>query len=235
MDKIDLVYTWVDDTDTEWQKKKSNFLKEYNIESESNSNCRFKNNDELKYSLRSVEKYAPWINHIYIVTDNQVPEWLNTDNPKVTIIDHKDIMPEDALPTFNSIAIENCICNIPNLSEYFLYANDDMFICDNISPGFFYDKNKFPVFRFNRAPKEEQNTQYEELLIHARKMIQDKYNKYYNYRPHHCIDAYRKSDFKKFQEIYKDEVRQCVYSRFRQNDNFERFAYILYCCAIKNP
>lgn len=57
---------------------------------------------ELKYSLRSVSQYLPWINKIYIVIDNQVPSWLNTEHPKIKIIDHKDILPADALPTFNS-------------------------------------------------------------------------------------------------------------------------------------
>ncbi len=73
---IDLVYLWVDENDKNWREKKSKYTtKSYNKDAV--DDCRFVNNDELKYSLRSIEKYAPWINRIFIVTDNQTPEWLN--------------------------------------------------------------------------------------------------------------------------------------------------------------
>ena len=42
------------------------------------SNNRYADFDQIKYSLRSIEMYAPWANHIYIVTNGQVPDWLNT-------------------------------------------------------------------------------------------------------------------------------------------------------------
>ena len=118
--KIDMVYTWVDNKAPEWLEKKLAYSGEC-IDNNVNGNCRYIDNDELKYSLRSLEKYANWINKIYIITDNQVPEWLNTDNKKVKIIDHGEIIPKECLPVFNSNAIEHCIVNIPNLSEYYLY------------------------------------------------------------------------------------------------------------------
>ena len=81
--KIDLVYLWVDGADENWVKKKASALAKLNtfpLSKDAIDDCRFIQCDELKYSLRSVERYAPWINHIYIVTDNQVPKWLNTKN-----------------------------------------------------------------------------------------------------------------------------------------------------------
>lgn len=84
--------------------------------------------------------YAPWINKIFIVTDNQIPDWLDTNHPKIRIIDHKEIMPEECLPCFNSNAIETCIDNITELSEYFLYANDDMFFSSPVKPDDFLIK-----------------------------------------------------------------------------------------------
>src|SRR5574344_661291 len=133
--EIDLVYLWVNGDDETWAKKKAHALAKRTGETlskDSVDKCRFQDNDELKYSLRSVEKYAPWINKIYIVTDNQIPEWLNTDNKKIKIVDHKEILPEDALPTFNSSAIETRITKIPNLSEHFLFANDDMMFFNEV-------------------------------------------------------------------------------------------------------
>ena len=62
---IDLVYLWCDDTDEVWRaKKQQHLLVENKLDSQSTNDCRFANNDELKYSLRSVAQYAPWINHI---------------------------------------------------------------------------------------------------------------------------------------------------------------------------
>ncbi len=118
--KIDLVYLWCDGSDPKWLKKKEYWQQKYGlVNAEAAYSCRFIQHDELKFSLRSVEMYMPWINHIFIVSDEQVPEWLDTDNPKISIVDHRDIIPEDALPTFNSNAIEACLCNIPGLSEHF--------------------------------------------------------------------------------------------------------------------
>lgn len=236
--KVDLVYTWVDGNDEEWKKKKTELEKKLNkitkIEHDANSKCRFKNNDELKYSLRSVEKYIPWINHIFIVTDNQKPDWLNTNHPKLTIIDHKEIIPSDCLPTFNSLAIENCICNIPKLSEYFLYANDDSFFNKNCNKDFFFEKNNYPICRFHHARKNPEKTQYNKLIQNTYKMFEEKFNKKFNYYPHHCIDAYRKSDFMEFQKIFKKEVDYVIHSQFRNSKNFERIAYLFYACAIKH-
>ncbi|XP_060599463.1 N-acetylglucosamine-1-phosphotransferase subunits alpha/beta-like [Ruditapes philippinarum] len=42
----------------------------------------------LRYALRSVEKYADWINHVFLVTNGQVPNWLNTGYHKVSIVKH---------------------------------------------------------------------------------------------------------------------------------------------------
>jgi len=40
---------------------------------------RYRDSDELRYSIRSLVKNAPWIRRIYIVTDNQIPNWLNLE------------------------------------------------------------------------------------------------------------------------------------------------------------
>ena len=123
---VDLVYMWVDGNDPEWRAKRNRYMGGDNKgTSEGVADARWRDNEELRYSLRSVEMYASWINHIYIVTDGQCPAWLNTSNPKITIVDHKEILPEEALPIFSSSAIESCIYRIPGLSEHFILGNDD--------------------------------------------------------------------------------------------------------------
>ena len=83
---------WVDGNDPQWRARRNSYLNKTESEtSANNSEARWIENDELKYSLRSVELFAPWINRIYIVTDNQSPKWLNRDNPKIHIIDHNGL------------------------------------------------------------------------------------------------------------------------------------------------
>ena len=189
------------------------------------------NFDELKYSLRSVEKFAPWINHIYIITDNQVPAWLNTDNPKITIIDHTEIMPKDALPVFNSLSIECSLDKIKNLSEYFLYANDDMFFADYAEPEFFYNKDGYPIIRLKKYKK--LRPLYGKLIKNAQNVIKENYNKFYNYIPHHSIDAYRKSTFSQCSSDLANVIKQMTYSRFRNENNCERVVFLYYALATK--
>ena len=125
--EIDLVYLWVDGSDPAWLTKKQQVTGIVSDQSETNNKGRYINNDELRYSLRSVERYVPWIRKIFIVTDNQFPEWLNKDHPKIRVVDHREIMPEEALPCFNSSVIEYFLYRIPGLADRFLFANDDMF------------------------------------------------------------------------------------------------------------
>lgn len=103
--------------------------------SEDISASRFEDNDELRYSLRSVEKHAPWVRHIFIVTNGQIPSWLNLDNDKVTVVSHFDIFVNKShLPTFSSPAIESHLHRIPGLSDWFIYMNDDVLFGRDVWP-----------------------------------------------------------------------------------------------------
>ncbi|XP_033888880.3 N-acetylglucosamine-1-phosphotransferase subunits alpha/beta isoform X2 [Acipenser ruthenus] len=107
------------------------------------SASRFEDNEELRYSLRSVERHAPWVRHIFIVTNGQIPSWLNLDNPRVTVVAHKDIFHNEShLPTFSSPAIESHIHRIPGLSQKFIYLNDDVMFGKEVWPDDFYSHSK---------------------------------------------------------------------------------------------
>ncbi|KAK8386699.1 hypothetical protein O3P69_017869 [Scylla paramamosain] len=100
---------------------------------------RFEDNEELRYSLRSLEQYAPWVRRIFLVTNGQIPHWLNLDHPRLTIVTHQDIFPNAShLPTFSSPAIESHIHRIPGLSEHFLYLNDDVMLMQEVWPEDFF-------------------------------------------------------------------------------------------------
>lgn len=155
---IDIVVPWVNSQDKKWLIKKNKFI---NIHSDeqietASSNERFRDYGTLKYLFRSIEKNAPWVHKIYLVTDNQVPEWLNINNKKVKIIDHKDIIDARYLPVFNSSVIEMNVYKIPNLSENFIYFNDDMILNRSLKPTDFFINGKPRDYRIYTSivPKE---------------------------------------------------------------------------------
>ncbi|XP_053110179.1 N-acetylglucosamine-1-phosphotransferase subunits alpha/beta isoform X2 [Hemicordylus capensis] len=107
------------------------------------SASRFEDNEELRYSLRSIERHAPWVRHIFIVTNGQIPSWLNLDNPRITIVTHQDIFQNlSHLPTFSSPAIESHIHRIAGLSQKFIYLNDDVMFGKDVWPDDFYSHSK---------------------------------------------------------------------------------------------
>ena len=134
---IDFVVTWVNDRDPEWQEKRRKYaglsLEEGNIE------ARFRDWDIFRFWFRAVEKYAPWVNKVFLVTCGHVPEWINRTSEKLVIVAHDDYMDAAYLPTFNSIAIELCLCNIQGLEEHFIYFNDDMFLTKPVTPEDFFE------------------------------------------------------------------------------------------------
>jgi hypothetical protein len=103
------------------------------------SNNRFRDNQELRYRLRSLFRFAGWVRHVYIVTNGQVPNWLNLNHPRLSVIPHSDIFPNNShLPTFSSPAIESHLHRIPGLAPRFIYFNDDVMLGNNIWPDDFY-------------------------------------------------------------------------------------------------
>lgn len=137
---IDAVYTWVDDSDPAWRTRRARARasEESELHPTAVSASRFENHDELRYSLRSLQAYAPWIRHIYLVTDSQIPAWLRDEHPGLTVVDHRDILPAEALPTFNSHCIETALHHIDGLAEHFLYFNDDVFLGEPVTPDHFF-------------------------------------------------------------------------------------------------
>jgi glycosyltransferase involved in cell wall biosynthesis len=133
---IDVVYTWVDGDDPEWSAARA-AREGADARKEAAGQARFRNRDELRYSLRSLHLFAPWVRQIHLVTAGQRPSWL-ADDPRISLVDHRDILPSDALPTFNSQAIETSLHRIPGLAEHFVYVNDDVFLGRPTRPELFF-------------------------------------------------------------------------------------------------
>ena len=190
-------------------------------------------------------QYAPWIHKIYIVTDNQVPSWLDTSNPKVRIVDHKEIMPEICLPCFNSAVIEHFLYNIPGLSEHFLYANDDMFVNRPVKPDDFFAQDGLTIVRFNRRPlrkftlwfKEKVQgralSNYVQTIRRSAEMVEKKYGIYYGGKTHHNIDAYLKSDYQHAAQVFDSEIKATFANHVRSASDVQRNIYSYVALAEK--
>ena len=135
MEPIDFVVLWVDGNDPEWKEKRSMYTEGEKSDAGEN---RYRDWDNLVYWFRAVAAYAPWVNRIHLVTDGQVPHWLNITHPKIHLVNHADYIPESALPIFNSSGIEIAIHRIPGLSDRFVYFNDDMFLNKPVSQNLFF-------------------------------------------------------------------------------------------------
>ncbi|KAL6078212.1 N-acetylglucosamine-1-phosphate transferase subunits alpha and beta [Balamuthia mandrillaris] len=110
---------------------------------DSDSLSRFIDNEDLRYSLRSLEFNAPWVRNIYVVTNGQIPYWLDLSHPRIRLITHDMIfLNKSHLPTFSSPAIEAHLHRIPGLSNKFLYLNDDTLFSSPIWPDDFYTQGK---------------------------------------------------------------------------------------------
>jgi hypothetical protein len=129
---VDIVYLWVNGNDPVWRAKRQAAAAKLgkaqclSMAAFGNVEGRFRDNDELRYSLRALELFFPTHGHIYVVTDGQIPSWLKPSG-RLTIVDHKELIPTACLPTFDSGNIESYIHRIPNLSERYFYLNDDIF------------------------------------------------------------------------------------------------------------
>lgn len=139
---IDVVYTWVDGADAAWQARKTAALGSggptSGIEEDTADLARFESHDELKYSLRALEQYAPWVRHVHLVTEGHRPSWLVHEHDKLTVVPHDAIIPPAYLPTFNSHVIEAHLHRIEGLAEHYIYLNDDVLFSRPLTPADFF-------------------------------------------------------------------------------------------------
>lgn len=138
--QIDFVVTWVDSSDPEWQKS----LALYNTNLDRHKEIvRFHSTNLFAYWFRSVERYAPWVHKVFLVTNGKFPDWINKAHPKLVLVKHADFIPAKYLPTFNYRTIELHLHKIKGLSEHFVYFNDDMFLNAPVKSDYYF-RNGLP-------------------------------------------------------------------------------------------
>jgi len=136
---IDFVILWVDGKDLKWQEDCEKYT---NLESD-RKKTHFRDWDNLQYIFRAFEKFTPWVRKIHFVTWGHLPEWLDTKHPKLNIIKHTDYIDTKNLPVFNANPLEINLHRIPDLSEKFIFFNDDFFLTSPVGPERFF-RNELP-------------------------------------------------------------------------------------------
>ena len=246
---IDFVVTWVNMDDPEWQNEFSKYSGNKDNTKNGVSKARFRDYGFLKYWFRGVEKFAPWVRKIHFVTSGQKPDWLDENNPKIRLVSHKDFIPTEFLPTYNSVVIERYMYRIPGLAEHFVYFNDDFFIINHIEKERFF-KNGLPcdiaVFTYNPSwsqwyvriknnirlinrhfDKNEVMKRWHDKWFHNSYGTKARwnyllrfYNKFITLRVPHNAQPYLKSTFEEVWANEGDELTRTSVNRFRALDDY---------------
>lgn len=261
-DQIDAVITWVNGNDPDHEQKRLKALQGATACSSGKiptgrHKTRFIDNGELRFCIRSIRKFAPWIKNIYLVTDNQTPDFL-TDEVKskynITVVDHRDIFRsyEDVLPTFNSRTIETAIWRIPGLAEKFIYFNDDFFLTAPLKKEHFFNNGKVVIrgkwrrienygkwrMKYSRIYSKMVKkllgvTHSMHLLYQIRSAKLVGFKKQYFYVPH-IPHPVQKSTLVNFFKKNPEPFEKNIQYKFRNTDQFSAFYLAYHLEIIKN-
>lgn len=218
---VDAVYTWVDGEDPEHAAKRARHRGEAGAVHALAANAsRFTSRDELRYSLRSLEAYAPFVRHVYLVTDNQVPAWLNTRAEGITVVDHRDILPASALPTFNSHAIGSRLHHIPGLAEHYLYLNDDVFFTRPARTEQFFHANgiaqlPFSPFQFGTGEPVTGEPAPNSAGKNVRALLERDFGRAIVHKFKHAPHPQIRQVALELEERYREDLERTAHSRFR--------------------
>ncbi|TFC07748.1 stealth family protein [Cryobacterium mannosilyticum] len=217
---IDLVFSWVDGSSSDFQRERAKRMQAYVVGEGDDSDARFRQIDELKYALRSVYMFAPWVRRIFIATDSPAPEWL-AEHPRVTIMRSEDFFPDtSALPTHNSHAVESQLHHIPGLAEHFLYSNDDMFFGRPVGPELFFSPGGITKFveastRIGLGDNDPSRSGFENAARVNRALLRERFGKVTTRHLEHTAAPLRKSVLRELEAEFPEDFARTAASRFR--------------------
>nr|WP_193393500.1 stealth family protein [Arthrobacter alpinus] len=221
---IDLVFSWVDGSSPEYVAARRTQMKGVVVGEGDDHEARFRQIDELKYALRSVYTFAPWIRRIFIATDSPTPYWLAA-HPSVTVVRSEEFFADSSvLPTHNSQAVECQLHHIEGLSEHFLYSNDDMFFGRPVSPEMFFTPGGITKFieaetRIGLGDNDSQRSGFENAARVNRKLLWDRFGRITTRHLEHAATPLRRSVMTEMEHEFPEEFRATAASRFRAAEN----------------
>ena len=217
---IDIVFSWVDGASIEWQRARARRMESYVVGEGDHNEARYRQIDELKFALRSVHLFAPWIRNIFIVTDSPAPTWL-ADHPRVRVMRSEDFFVDTTvLPTHNSHAVESQLHHIPGLSEYFLYSNDDMFFGRPVTPDMFFSPGGLTKFieattRIGLGDSNLDRSGFENAARVNRRLLHDRFGRVITRHLEHAATPLRKSVLLELEHEFAEDFARTAASAFR--------------------
>ncbi len=221
---IDLVFSWVDAGTAEFQRARARRMASYVVGEGDDTDARYRQLDELKYALRSVHLFAPWIRHIFIVTDSDRPAWLD-EHPRVTVVRSAEFFADTSvLPTHNSMAIESQLHHIDGLSEHFLYSNDDMFFGRAVEPDMFFTSGGLTRFiegpnRIGPGETDHRRSGFENAARVNRRLLHQRFGKLTTRHLEHAATPLRRSVLREMEVEFASEFAATSASTFRASTN----------------
>jgi len=223
MQSIDIIVPFVNPWDPNWLKTALKYNKNITYSS-------FRDSGSIRYFFRGVEKNMPWIHRVILVlqSESQIPKWLNKNNPKLKIVFHKDYIPKNLLPTFNSNVIELFYYRIKGLTKHFILANDDTIAIRNLEPEDFFIDNKIVYGRTkDYYPCLCLNEGFSHIIDNNRKaagIITKSYKPFYT--DYHLFMPELKSIHKMCFERYGREIiNKMKHSHFRSNHDISHILF----------
>ncbi|WP_416385044.1 stealth family protein [Tersicoccus mangrovi] len=222
---IDIVFSWVNGSDAELLARRASYLPGVVLGEGDAAEARYRQIDELRYALRSVHMFAPWVRRIFLCTDSALPDWLDAEHPAVTVVRAEDHFADPSvLPVFNSQAIEAQLQNIEGLSEYFLYSNDDMFFGRPIGPDLFFSPGGITKFieastRIGLGDNHLDRSGFENAARVNRRLLYEKFGRITTRHLEHTAAPLRKSVLREMEQEFSTEFAETAASRFRAKDN----------------
>ncbi len=222
---IDAVITWVDDSTPGYL----DLLRSYAAVAPDRDPSRTRDNLELlRFGLRGLERHAPWIRRVYLLTCRpQKPDWLAAAHPRLSVIHHDEIMPAHILPAFNSFAIVSHMHLIPGLSENFLYLEDDMLLLRPVAPANFMDEagkplvfergRLTPVYASIRRPETERP--WNLALAESNRLLDQAFGPAQRRYANHVPLLVNRRQWQRMTERFPEAFQHTRQSRFRARGN----------------
>ncbi|MHA7177300.1 stealth conserved region 3 domain-containing protein [Arthrobacter sp. Sr24] len=221
---IDMVFSWVDGSAASYQEARRELESGALLGDGDDHEARFRHVDELKYALRSVHLFAPWIRHIFIATDSPAPQWL-AEHPRVSLVRSAEHFGDPSvLPTHNSMAVESQLHRIEGLAEHFLYSNDDMFFGRPLSPDLFFTPGGITRFvlspnRIGLGESEVERSGFENSARVNRRLLWDRFGTFTTHHLEHSAAPLRRSVLAELEQEFAPEFAATAASTFRASDN----------------
>jgi len=220
---VDVVFSWVDGAHPGHVEERR--LTAESVNGADGGPERYRQIDELRYALRSVHAFAPWLRRIFIVTDSPAPTWLDPDHPRVRIVRSEEFFADPAaLPTFNSHAIESQLHHIPDLAEHFLYSNDDMFFGRPVSPKMFFSPGGISRFveattRIGLGESDPERSEHDNAMRVNRTLLRARFGRTITRHLEHCPVPLRRSVLAELEREFPLDFARTAASRFRDAED----------------